>query len=402
MKFLSKTKKVALKGKTVIVRIDLNVEPGRKLDSYRLKAVIPTIHFLRTRGARVVLMSHRGYPNLKPKNRLKSLATDWNFDKKNKELSLKPFVKVLSRKLKESVFFVPYEKSWLIDKKRFLAKQRESVFLFENLRFYWGEKTNDMRFAEFLAGWGDIYVNDAFPESHRKVASIAGVPKYLPSYAGFVLEREIENLGRVMKNPRRPVTLIMGGAKIVDKIDVIEYLWKKTDAVLLGGGPANTFFAAEGLPMGDSLVDVSAFPFIREYRDKGKIMLPVDSERFVRADSERILDIGEVTMCWFADIIKNSETVIWNGPMGLFEKKGFEKGTIAIWKAIFALAKKNPKARIVVGGGETVASLRLLKTKNYKLKTKNLFISTGGGAMLDFLSGKKLPGIVALSKTGKR
>ena len=183
-------------------------------------------------------------------------------DKKNKELSLKPFVKVLSRKLKESVFFVPYEKSWLIDKKRFLAKQRESVFLFENLRFYWGEKTNDMRFAEFLAGWGDIYVNDAFPESHRKVASIAGVPKYLPSYAGFVLEREIENLGRVMKNPRRPVTLIMGGAKIVDKMDVIEYLWKKTDAVLLGGGPANTFFAAEGLPMGDSLVDENALELL--------------------------------------------------------------------------------------------------------------------------------------------
>jgi len=386
MKLLRKAKKSAFKGKTVLLRIDLNVEPGAPLDSYRLEAVLPTIRFLRARGARVVMMSHRGNPEAK------SMGQTAN----RKALSLRPFTALLLKKLREKVVFV--DDADLKEAKRKITASKESFFLLENLRFWEGERKNSAQFSKRLAVLGDAYVNDAFAESHRKVASITGIPKYLPSYAGLRLEEEVKRLGGVMKKPLHPVTLVVGGAKIADKVGVIEYFWKRADAVLMGGGPANTFFAAEGVPMGDSLVDVSAFPFVKEYRDKGKIMLPVDSEVHAAKGSERILDIGEVTARWFGDIVEDSKTVIWNGPMGFFEKKGFEKGTIAVWKAILALAKKNPRARIVVGGGETIASLQLLKANNYKLKTSNLFLSTGGGAMLEFLSGEKLPGIEALKR----
>lgn len=390
MQLLRKLTKRALTGKIALVRIDLNVEPGGRLDSYRLEAVVPTIRSLRTNGARVVLMSHRGHPG----SAKRTISNDkFLISKTDRELSLKPFVRVFSKKLGEDVEFIATPD--LDEAKRKVATSKKNVVLLENLRFWKGEEKNDVKFAKQLAALGDLYVNDAFAVSHRANASVAAIARFLPSFAGLLLEREIEHLGGVMKKPAHPVTLIVGGAKIADKVGVIEYFWKKTDSVLLGGGPANTFFAVEGLPMGKSLVDVSAFPFVRKYKDKGKIMIPVDSEVFGRGASQRILDIGDLTARWYANVIKNSKTVIWNGPMGLFEKKGFERGTIAIWKAILALAKKDPKARIVVGGGETVASLQLLKTKNYKLKT-NIFLSTGGGAMLDFLSGKKLPGIVAL------
>lgn len=392
MRLLRTINKSVLKGNTVLLRIDLNVEPGGRLDSYRLESVLPTIKLLRAHGARVVLMSHRGHPRFhaaeirNPKSEVR---------KEIHELSLKPFAAVLSKKLGEKTEFVA--DADLSEAKRKIALSKGGVFLLENLRFWKGEIENNARFARQLAALGDLYANDAFPESHRSVASIVMVPRFLPSYAGPVLEQEIEHLGSVMKNPSHPVTLVIGGAKIADKIGVIEYFWKEADVVLLGGGPANTFFAADGVPMGDSLVDVSALPFVRKYKNKGKIILPVDSWALTTRGSLRILDIGGVSARWFAEIVKGSKTVVWNGPMGLFEKKGFEKGTVAMWKAVLSLAKKNPRARIVVGGGETVASLALIANgKSQVARRENMFLSTGGGAMLEFLGGKKLPGITAL------
>lgn len=380
MKLLRKAGRSAFKGKTVLLRIDLNVEPGEPLDSYRLEAALPSIRFLLARGSKVVILSHRGRPK-----------------GGERRFSLAPFAPLLAKKLRIPIDFIHAARVGALNKA--VSASRTRVALVENLRFFKGEEANDPGFAKALAALGDAYVNDAFAVSHRANASVAALARYLPSYAGLELEEEIVRLGEVMRRPARPFALIVGGAKIADKVGVIEYFWKRADFVLLGGGPANTFFAAEGVPMGGSLFDPSAFPFVAKYRDKGKIMLPVDSEIGGAKGDERILDIGEVTARWFGDLVKDSKAVVWNGPMGLFEKKGFEKGTVAIWRAVFALAKKDPRARIVVGGGETIASLQLLKTSargGSASGGKNLFLSTGGGAMLEFLSGKKLPGIVAL------
>ena len=256
------------------------------------------------------------------------------------------------------------------------------MFLLENLRFLKGEEKNSLRLARQLASLGDIYINDDFAVSHRKDASVAAIAKYLPSYAGLLLEKEIRNLSKVMKNPRKPLVIILGGAKVSDKISLIR---GKADYFLIGGAMANTFIAAQGIPVGDSLYDRNADlrGLIRGLTQK--IFLPVDVVVYKR----KILDIGPKTVDKYSKIIKQAKTIIWNGPMGYIEDERFANGSKAIAKAII-----KSKAHSVIGGGETIASLKI---KNQKSKIKNnVFLSTGGGAMLEYLAGKKLPGIEAL------
>jgi len=369
IKYLNEPVLRKYEGKICLLRIDLN-------NISRLEAVVPTIKLLLKHHIKVVLLSHRGRPH--------------SVDKK---LSLRPFVPILSRKLRKRVRFVSNFRFAVIKKK--IAKSENGVFLLENLRFLPGEEKNDAKLAKNLASLGDFYVNDAFAVSHRKNASVVAITKYLPSYAGLLMEKEIKNLDAVMRNFKHPFTVIIGGAKISDKIGIIKNLWgsasrRKADYFLLGGGPANTFFVAQGLPVGDSLIDKYQISNIKnkKYLNSKKIILPSD----VKIKNKQILDIGERTVRWYSTIIKKSRTIIWNGPMGMFEKKEFANGTKGIWQAV----SKNKRAKIVVGGGETVVSLNLLTT-HYKLPI-NLFLSTGGGAMLEYLSGKKLPGIACLAE----
>ncbi len=387
IKYLSSESLKKFSGKTCLLRVDLNVEIGMPLDSYRLEAILPTVQLLLKNNVRVILMSHRGRPALKSEGQARGVRDDWDFDKGNRELRLAPFAKLLAKKINESVCLISYEKSFTLDKKGFLAGCKERVFLLENLRFYRGEETNDDRFGEFLSTWGNFYVNDAFAVSHRANASVAAVTKFLPSYAGLLMEKEIKNLDKAMKSKNHPFTVVIGGAKVSDKLGVVKYFWKKADNFLVGGSPANTFLQAEGMDVGDSLVDAAAKPLIAPYLNAKKIHLPAD----VKYRSTKILDIGPKTVKEYAAIIEKSKTIIWNGPMGWFERKGFGNGTRGLWKAILA----NKKAHIVVGGGETVTSLKTLFPKPHPLSS-NLFLSTGGGAMLMYLSGEKLPGIEAL------
>ncbi|PIR07179.1 phosphoglycerate kinase [Candidatus Jorgensenbacteria bacterium CG_4_10_14_0_8_um_filter_39_13] len=403
-RYLSNINLRKLSGKTCLLRVDLNIEPGEEKNAYRVDVVLPTIKLLLKNKIKVVILSHRGRPVLKSTQLLKGLKSDWDFNKINRRLSLKSFVPLLTRKLGISLCFIPYEHSWLLDPKKFISQRKERLFLFENLRFYRGEETNDWRLAKFLANWGDFYINDAFAVSHRNNASLTAITKYLPSYAGLLMEKEIRNLDKVMKNYKRPFTIILGGAKISDKIGVIKYFWNKADYFLIGGGPANTFFAAQGLPVGDSLINRSMLEsptskilssFNVRKSDFPKLILPVD----VKIGDNKILDIGERTIEEYNKIIKKSKTIIWNGPMGMFEKKGFAKGTKKITQAICQLADKNKKAQIVIGGGETTAAFQAARgvIPRQVCVGPRLFISTGGGAMLEYLSGKKLPGITSLA-----
>ncbi|KKU98598.1 MAG: Phosphoglycerate kinase [Candidatus Jorgensenbacteria bacterium GW2011_GWC1_48_8] len=365
--YLSKTDLKKMRGKTALVRVDLNIEPGAEKNSFRLEAILPTIRFLLARGAKVVILSHRGRPRGRDKN-----------------LSLRPFAPILQKELKQRVEFMTVLP-------RMIAPQRGKVFLLGNLRFWKGEEKNDVGFARRLAALGDFYMNDAFAVPHRKNASVVAITRFLPSYAGLLLEKEIKNLGGILKYTTHPFTIILGGGKTSDKLGVMNYFWNKADNLLLGGAPANTVFVAQKLPVGNSLIDRGStsqiLKLIRKEVEPRKIVLPLD----VKIADKKILDIGPQTVEKYSKIISKSRTVIWNGPPGLFEKKGFEKGTIGIWRAIL----RNRKAKIIVGGGETTASFSLIHNSKFMIP-KNIFLSTGGGAMLKFLSGRKLPGIEAL------
>lgn len=372
MRFLSKAK---IKGETALVRVDLNTKKQKV--NFRLEAVLPTIKFLLERDIKVVLLSHWGRPG-----------------GPNKDFSLEPFSKILSHYLGGKVIFFPKFNFSKI-KKEINKSKPGSIFLLENLRFLPGEEKNSKKLGKELSLLGNFYVNDAFAVSHRKNASVSAITDFLPSFVGFLLEKEIKNLNKVMKNPRGPISLIIGGAKISDKLGVVDNFFpssrRKVVCFLLGGGPANTFFAARSLPIGDSLVDKDQITILKkkEYFRSDNITLPID----VRVRQRQILDIGPKTAEEYSKVINSSRTIIWSGPVGNFEKNGFEEGTKSIWKAILS----NKKAHIVVGGGETISSLNLV-SNGYKIasQNKNLFLSTGGGAMLTYLSGKKLPGIEAL------
>lgn len=371
MKYLRTIQKSQIRGKTFLVRVDLNIEIGGDENLFRLDAIIPTLLFLIKKEAKkIIIISHRGRPS--------------NCDK---SLSLDVFAPIISKKTKKPVDFISAYRIGALVKA--IKKSDARIILIENIRFFNGEEKNDPSFAKALAKCADIYINDAFAVSHRANASLVAITKYLPSYAGLLIESEIKNLDAIMKKNIHPFTVIIGGAKIADKVKVIRNLFEKTDSFLLGGGPANTFFAARGLPIGSSLFDKEYVDFAKKYLDSKKIHLPIDT--VVHKNS--ILDIGKHTISEYSKIINKSKAIVWNGPMGLFQKKVYSKGTENIWNAIL----NNKKAIIVVGGGETVASLRLIKGfRNKVLKKSDLFISTGGGATLAYLSGEKLPGIEAL------
>ena len=354
------------------MRVDLNLEENeiRGRGHLRIAAILPTLDFLLKNKARIVLLSHRGRPK--------------GFDKKQ---SLKFFTKIFSEKLNRKVNFID-NFNFAEIRKKIKNSSPASVFLLENLRFLKGEEKNSLRLARQLASLGDIYINDDFAVSHRKDASVAAIAKFLPAYAGFLLEKEIKNLNKAMKNPKKPLVVILGGAKVLDKISLIR---GKADYFLIGGAMANTFIAAQGIPVGDSLYDRNAdLPAKILSKNLGgqarkKIILPVDTIVHKR----QILDIGPETIKKYAGIIQKAGTIVWNGPMGYIEDERFANGSKAIAKAII-----KSKAHSVIGGGETIASLKI---KNQKSKIKNnVFLSTGGGAMLEYLAGKKLPGIEAL------
>lgn len=374
MRYLSRTHPGFFKNKRVLLRADFNIEnPKDPNGLFRLEATIPTIKKLLRGGAKkIIILSHRGRPS-----------------SSEADLSLRPLAPLLAKRLNSEVDFALAENINKI--KKIIKSSRAKIILLENLRFFAGEESNDPKFARAIASLGDIYINDAFAVSHRKNASIVAITRFLPSYVGLLLEKEMASLNRVRKVEKRPFVLIVAGAKTADKIGVLKYFAKKADYILLGGGPANTFLRAAGVPVDSSLYDPRLTSFAGKLLRNRNIILPVDS----LGEKNRILDIGPATERLFSKIISKSKLILWNGPMGQFEIKRFSSGTGSIWRAIL----KNHKACVVVGGGETVASAKLI-TNNLKLltsKRKNIFVSTGGGAMLDYLAGNKLSGIEVLN-----
>ena len=347
---------------TALLRLDFNTE-----DNWRMEAAVPTIKFLLRTASRVVIVSHRGRP-----------------EGKDLKFSLKKDARNLSRLLKKKIIFVPRFEPASI-KKAIEKAPRGSVILLENLRFMKGEEENDPELAKKLASFVDFYVNDAFAVSHRANASVVAITKFLPSYAGLIMEKEIESLSRVVKNPVRPLVFILGGGKAADKLDIIQYFNKRADYFLLGGAAANTIEKFRGMDVRDSLVDTNpkSLRELKKVVDYDNIVLPNDNVFY----KDAIVDFGPETVKNFSEKIKIAKMIIWSGPLGLIEKKQFTKGTLAVAKAVAA----NRKAFSLAGGGETVMFL-----KRAKLDKKFSFISTGGGAMIDFLAGKTLPGIKAL------
>lgn len=348
-----------------ILRLDFNTE-----DDWRMKASLPTIQFLLRYARAVVILSHKGRP--------------MGFQQ---GLSLKKDADELATLLKKNITFF-YSFNFKEMKEKILGVKSKSIFMLENLRFMPGEAADDPAFAKNLASLGDYYVNDAFAVSHRDNASITAITSFLPSYAGLDFESEITNLSKVMKRAQKPLVMIFGGAKIDDKLGVIKFFKAKADWFLIGGTLANTLLALKGLGVGKSVYEKKVSREIHELLHYKNIVLPRD----YRVQEGSILDIGPKTEKTFKEKIKEAKTIVWNGPLGMIEQEAFAKGTLTIGKAI----ADNKRAFSVVGGGETVMSL-----KKNGLDKDISFISTGGGAMLDFLAGKKLPGIEALERSRK-
>lgn len=379
---------IDVKGKRILVRVDFNVpiKEGIVGDDTRIRAAIPTIDYLIKQGASLILCSHLGRPKEGPAP----------------EFSLRPVAEHLAKLLKKPVQFAEDCIGPLAEAAAKVLKPGD-VLVLENTRFHKEEEKNDPEMSRKLAGLADIFVNDAFGSAHRAHASTEGVTHYLPAVAGFLMEKEIQYLGQAIANPTPPLIAILGGAKISDKIGVIRNLLNKANSVLIGGGMANTFIKAQGYPIGDSLVEDEALETAKQLIAEGKnrLHLPVDvviADRFDALasskvinigpvpDGWRILDIGPQTVAAFSKIISTAGTVVWNGPMGVFEFPRFAEGTFGIAKAI-----ARSKATSIVGGGDSVAAV----TKA-GLSKKITHISTGGGASLEMLEGLILPGVAAL------
>lgn len=370
MKFLSSLKKDDLANKTCLLRVDFNVS-GDLSSNPRLLKILPTIKFLLGKKTKIVILSHLG----RPKHGERAAS---------KNLSLKFAANFLLKKLVREIYFINHFDFYKINEK-IKNSPVNSIFMLENLRLIDGEDGNDIKLARKLASLGDFYVNDAFSVSHRKNASVVAITKFLPSYAGLLMEKEIKFLSAAIHHSKKPLIVILGGAKISDKLGLIKNFMNKTNCFLVGGGIANTFLAARDLPIGESLYEKDMILAAKKFLKSGKIILPSD----VVIDNGKILDIGIETIEKYSNLIRKAKMIIWNGPVGYFEDKRFANGSKAIAKAVL-----NSKAKAVIGGGETT-SLFSLKPKSHKLKA-NIFLSTGGGAMLEFLGGKTLPGIKAL------
>ncbi|RLD17615.1 MAG: phosphoglycerate kinase [Caldiserica bacterium] len=381
-----------VKGKRIFVRGDLNVplKEGEVRDNTRIVALLPTIKYLVENGSKVILASHLGRPK----------------GKVVPELSLKPVYEELKKLLPSTnIYFVNDCVGEEVKNKVNELKEGE-ILLLENLRFHPEEEKNDENFAKELASLADIFVQDAFGTVHRAHASTVGIAKFLPSYAGFLLEKEVKFLSKVTENPEKPFIAIIGGAKISTKIGVIENLLKKVDKLLIGGAMAYTFLKKKGKNIGKSLCEDEYLEVAGKVLDNAedKLLLPLDHivtdnidepKRIENTPDENIpddmigVDIGTKTISEYAETIKEAKTVFWNGPLGVFEKDEFSKGTREIGKIVAELTEKGTVT--VVGGGDSVAAV-----KKENLQDKISHISTGGGASLEFVEGKKLPGLEVL------
>lgn len=388
-------KDVELSGKRVLVRVDFNVplKDGEITDDTRIVAALPTINYLIDHGAKVILMSHLGRPKGKP----------------NPEMSLAPVAKRLGELIKKDVLFAASDVVVDDDVKSKLEKLSDGdVALLENTRFRPEEQENDDAFSKELASLGEIFVSDAFGTVHRAHSSTVGVAKYLPAVSGFLIEKEIEYLGNAVNDPARPLLAIMGGAKVADKIILIENLLEKVDVLLIGGGMGYTFLKAKGLEIGTSLLDAENVETAKQLMKKAeekdvKLLLPVDcvcAEEISEDAHIKVypvteipsdlmgLDIGPKTAELFDSEIKEAGTVVWNGPMGVFEIDKFAAGTTRIAESLAAA-----KAITVIGGGDSAAAV-----KKIGLKEAMTHVSTGGGASMEFLEGKELPGVAVLQE----
>ncbi len=399
-----------IENKTVLLRVDFNEEVDEKgclVDDFRIQAILPTLEFLKKHHAKIIILSHAGRPE-----------GEWL-----EKFSLKPMAECLSKHL--GVKFVQTEdkaEDYPIDhvvfvhgniekaktQKAVKAMQSKDIIVLENLRFYKGEEEESEDFAKILASLGDVYVDDAFAVAHHGSASTVTIAKLLPSFVGPLLEKEIKNLDYILTKAKKPFVLMMGGIKISDKSKTLERLGKIADHILVGGGLANVFFAAQGLEIGESIVEKEsqqlAWKILQNYKDK--LILPKDvavfdtthpsevaiiKDHYQIKSTEKICDIGPKTILEYATILKTAKTICWNGPVGYFEKKPFRTGTMALARIIGGVSKG--RAFGLVGGGETVAAVRQAHQGEYIDH-----ISTGGGAMLEYLAGNELPGLKALQK----
>ncbi len=379
---------IDVKGKKVLVRVDYNVpiKDEKVTDDTRIVAAMPTLNYLLEHGAAVILFSHLGRPKGGP----------------DPKFSLRPVAAHLSGLLGKPVAFAD-DCIGPAAEAAAKALRPGEVLVLENTRFHPEEEKNDPELARKMASLADIYVNDAFGSAHRAHASTEGVAHYLPAVAGFLMEKEIQYLGQAIADPKRPFVAILGGAKISDKIGVIRNLLTKSDQILIGGGMANTFFKAQGYPIGDSLCEDEALDTARELLISGAshLRLPVDVVIADKYDAEaekkvipmgpvpdgwRILDIGPATVANFGKAVSGAGTIVWNGPMGVFEFPRFAEGTIGVAKAVAA-----SHAVSVIGGGDSVSAIN-----HAGLADKITHISTGGGASLEMLEGLELPGLAAL------
>jgi len=383
-----------LNNKKILLRLDLNVplERDKITDTTRIDKILPTLNFLIKQKAKIIILSHVG----RPKGKIV------------KELSLKPICEELQNKLRKKVKLIK-ENIKEIKTKNFFSNYNEDIFILENIRFYSEEEQNDNKFAELISNLGDIYVNDAFSCSHRAHASIYEIPKFLPSFSGLQLDLEVNALNKITSEITRPITCIIGGSKISTKINVIKNLIPKFDNIIIVGGMANNFIEYFGNNVGKSIKEKNCDKILEEIisiskKEKCKIIYPEDvivsrdlngspqnKELNEVLSDEMILDIGQKTIDKITKIIDNSKTILWNGPAGYFENPNFAYGSIQIAKKIIENSKAN-KIFSVAGGGDTVSLLNNLKAVN-----EFNFVSTAGGAFLEYLEGKNLPGITALN-----
>ncbi len=390
-----------VRGKRVLVRVDFNVPTEERdgqiviTDDTRIRESLPTINYLRENGAKTILMAHFGRPKGKPVEKY----------------SLRPVADYLHTLIDHPVAF-SHDTIGKIPEEIIGHMNEGAVTLLENVRFHSGEEANDPAFAEALAKLGDLYVNDAFGAAHRAHASTAGITKFVSQSAmGFLMEKEIRYLSGELAKPAKPFVVILGGSKVSDKIGVIKALMEKADAILIGGAMANTFWKAQGVPIGSSRVEADKLDLAREILDLAKekgvrFVLPVDALETEKiepngtgrntsrvtathgiTDGWQAVDIGRATISLFEDEIAKAKTILWNGPVGIFEIPAFAVGTVATAEAL-----ARSKATTIIGGGDSVTAV-----KQAGLADKMTFISTGGGASLELIEGKELPGIAALS-----
>jgi phosphoglycerate kinase len=381
-------KDIDIKGKRVLMRVDFNVPmaDGKVTDDKRIKASLPTIQYILDQGASLILMSHLGRPKGGP----------------DPEFSLRAASEVLSSLLGKPVKMAPDCVGPEVEKMAKALKPGE-VLMLENTRFHAGEEKNDLELAKQMASLGEVYVNDAFGSAHRAHSSTEGVARFLPAVSGFLMEQELEYLGRAVSNPEHPYVAILGGAKISDKILVVETLLSKCDKLIIGGGMANTFLAAKGYAMQDSLVEAGSIDTAKSILSKAgnKLLLPVDvviADKFDANANNKVVDVDKVPAGWrimdigpksievFKAALNGAKLIVWNGPMGVFEMPKFAEGTFAIAKMLATSG-----ATTVIGGGDSASAV-----KKAGVAKQMTHVSTGGGASLEFLEGKELPGVAAL------